>query len=56
VVLELAAGPARLRDSTGKELIADRRIAARWSIRRGEALQGSIKEPQATQPSSYHNP
>lgn len=40
-VLELVEGPARLRDSVGGELIADRRIAARWTIRRGEVFQGS---------------
>ena len=43
--MELVAGPARLRDSLGKELMGDQRIAARWTIRRGEVLQGSIKEP-----------
>ncbi len=40
-VLELVDGPARLRDSIGGELIADQRIAARWTIRRGELFQGS---------------
>lgn len=40
-VLELAEGPAALRDSIGGELIADKRIAARWTIRRGEVIQGS---------------
>ncbi len=47
-VLELLDGPARLRDSMGGELIADRSIAARWTVRRGEVFQGSIKKPPAT--------
>ncbi len=47
-VLELVDGPARLQDSIGGELIADRRIAARWTIRRGEIFQGSCKGPPAT--------
>jgi dihydroorotase len=40
-VLELVDGPATLRDSVGGELIAHRRIAARWTIRRGEIFEGS---------------
>ena len=40
-VLDLVEGPARLRDSIGGELIAGQRIAARWTIRRGEVFQGS---------------
>ncbi len=44
-VLELVDGPARLRDSLGKELIADQRITARWTIRRGEVFPASAKEP-----------
>ncbi len=40
-VLEIVNGPASLRDSTGAELIAERRIAARWTIRRGEVFEGS---------------
>jgi dihydroorotase len=40
-VLELVDKPIKLRDSVGGELIADRRIAARWTIRRGEVFQGS---------------
>ncbi len=48
-VLELVDGPAKLQDSLGGELIADQRIVARWTIRRGEVFQGSCKEPSATQ-------
>ncbi len=44
-VLELVDGPARLQDSLGKELIADQRITARWTIRRGEVFPASAKEP-----------
>ncbi len=40
-ILELVNGPAKLRDSGGRELIAERRIAARWTIRRGEIFEGS---------------
>lgn len=40
-LLKLITGPVRLRDSTGGELIADRRIAARWTMRRGELFEGS---------------
>lgn len=40
-VLELVRGPAKLRDSVGGELTADQRIAARWTVRRGEVFQGS---------------
>jgi dihydroorotase len=40
-VLELVDGPVKLRDSVGGELIVDKRIAARWTIRDGEVFQGS---------------
>lgn len=40
-VLELVDEPTKLKDSVGGELIAERRIAARWTIRRGEVFQGS---------------
>ncbi|HEY8692190.1 MAG TPA: amidohydrolase family protein [Chloroflexota bacterium] len=40
-VLELLDGPVSLRDSTGAEIVADRRIAARWTIRHGEIFEGS---------------
>lgn len=46
-VLELADGPARLTDSVGGELVAERRIAARWTVRRGEVFRGSGQEPLA---------
>jgi dihydroorotase len=39
-VLELVKGPAKLRDCTGGEMIADERIAARWTIRAGEVFKG----------------
>jgi imidazolonepropionase-like amidohydrolase len=34
-VLAIEQVPTLLRDSTGGELLADRRIAARWTIRKG---------------------
>ncbi len=37
-VLELREEPTPLRDSTGGEIIANRRIAARWTIRKGEVF------------------
>lgn len=40
-VLELVDEPTKLKDSVGGELIAERRIAARWTIRGGEVFQGS---------------
>jgi dihydroorotase len=40
-VLEIVAEPTPLRDSTGAEMIAARRIAARWTIREGEVFAGS---------------
>jgi len=40
-VLEIVDGPIKLRDCVGGELIADRRIAARWTIRGGEVFEGS---------------
>ncbi len=40
-VLELVEGPATLRDSTGAELTAGQRLAARWTIRQGEMFAGS---------------
>lgn len=39
-VLELVERPAKLRDCVGGELTADRRLAARWTIRHGEVFQG----------------
>jgi dihydroorotase len=38
-VLELIEGQTRLRDCVGGEMIADKRIAARWTIRGGEVFQ-----------------
>jgi dihydroorotase len=43
-VLALVEGPTKLRDSVGGELISDRRIAARWTIRRGEAFRCGEKQ------------
>jgi dihydroorotase len=39
-VLEFINEPTKLRDCVGGEMIADRRLAARWTIRRGEVFQG----------------
>ncbi|MFQ5853956.1 MAG: hypothetical protein ACE5JU_25635 [Candidatus Binatia bacterium] len=47
-VLELVDESARLRDSIGGELVADQRIAERWTIRRGEILHDSRKDLVAT--------
>jgi len=40
-VLQLVNEPTKLRDSVGGEMTVNERIAARWTIRRGEVLQGS---------------
>jgi len=40
-VLQLVNQPTKLRDSVGGEMTVDERIAARWTIRRGEVFQGS---------------
>jgi dihydroorotase len=40
-VLQVVDEPTRLRDCVGGELLAERRIAARWTIRRGEVCAGS---------------
>lgn len=37
-VLQIVDGPAKLYDSVGGELVAERRIAARWSIRHGDIV------------------
>jgi dihydroorotase len=37
-VLEIREEPTRLRDSVGAELTTDRRIAPRWTVRRGEVF------------------
>jgi dihydroorotase len=37
-VLGLLAEPTRLRDSRGAEVLVDQRLAARWTIRRGEVV------------------
>lgn len=39
-VLQLVDEPAQLRDSVGGEMLVRRRIAARWTIRRGEVFSG----------------
>jgi dihydroorotase len=40
-VLQIVNEPTKLRDSVGGEMTTEQRIAARWSIRRGEVFQGS---------------
>ncbi|HET8563573.1 MAG TPA: amidohydrolase family protein [Candidatus Binatia bacterium] len=40
-VLELVNESTKLQDSVGGEMIADQRLAARWTIRAGEVFQGS---------------
>jgi dihydroorotase len=40
-VLQLVNEPTKLRDSVGGEMTAEQRIAARWTIRRGEVFQGA---------------
>lgn len=39
-VLQIVDEPTKLRDSVGGEMIYNRRIAAKWTIRAGEAFQG----------------
>jgi dihydroorotase len=39
-VLQLVNEPTKLRDSVGGEMTVGQRIAARWTIRRGEVVQG----------------
>jgi dihydroorotase len=41
-VLEIRSEPTPLHDSTGGELLADRRIAARWTIRKGEVFPSPL--------------
>jgi dihydroorotase len=40
-VLQIVNEVTKLRDSVGGEMTAEQRIAARWTIRRGEVFQGS---------------
>jgi dihydroorotase len=40
-VLQIVNEPTKLRDSVGGKMTTEQRIAARWSIRRGEVFQGS---------------
>jgi dihydroorotase len=40
-VLQLVNEPTKLRDSVGGEMTVNERIAARWTIRRGEVFRGS---------------
>jgi dihydroorotase len=40
-VLQIVNEPTKLRDSVGGEMTTEQRIAARWTIRRGEVFQGS---------------
>src|SRR5262245_14440108 len=44
-VLALVEEPTKLRDSVGGELSADRRIAARWTIRGGKVFRCGEKQP-----------
>jgi dihydroorotase len=39
-VLQLVDEPVKLRDCVGSEMAVNQRIAARWTIRRGEVFQG----------------
>jgi hypothetical protein len=39
-VLQLIDEPTKLRDCVGGEWNVNRRLAARWTIRRGEPFQG----------------
>ena len=40
-VLQIVNEVTKLRDSVGGEMTAEQRIAALWTIRRGEVFQGS---------------
>jgi dihydroorotase len=40
-VLQIVNEPTKLRDSVGGEMTVEQRIAARWTIRRGEVFQGA---------------
>jgi dihydroorotase len=40
-VLQIVNEPTKLRDSVGGEMTTEQRIAARWTIRRGEVFRGS---------------
>jgi dihydroorotase len=40
-VLQVVNEPTKLRDSVGGEMAAEQRIAARWTIRRGEVFPGA---------------
>jgi dihydroorotase len=40
-VLQIVNEATKLRDSVGGEMTTEQRIAARWTIRQGEVLQGS---------------
>lgn len=40
-VLQIVNEPTKLRDSVGGELMAEQRIATRWTIRRGEVFPGA---------------
>ncbi len=40
-VLQIVNEPTKLRDSVGGEMMAEQRIAARWTIRQGEVFEGA---------------
>jgi dihydroorotase len=40
-VLQVVSEPTKLRDSVGGEMVAEQRIAARWTIRQGEVFPGA---------------
>jgi dihydroorotase len=40
-VLQIVNEPTKLRDSVGGEMMAEQRIVAHWTIRRGEVFQGA---------------
>jgi dihydroorotase len=40
-VLQLVDGPTKLRDCVGGEWNVNQRLAAKWTIRRGELFQGN---------------
>jgi dihydroorotase len=47
-VLELVDGPVTLRDSTGAEIIANQRLAARWTMRAGEICSSPAAAGEAS--------
>ena len=45
-VLEIVAGPSKLRDCVGGEEVARQRIVSRWTIREGAIVRGSTEPSQ----------